>query len=59
MTKLDAGGAVRLVGALVFAIPALDLLLGREPMSVAHGAVASLGLVLLAISAAVDATTGR
>jgi hypothetical protein len=59
MTKLEAGGALRLVGALVFAMSALDLVLGRDTLSSAHAAVGSVGLVLLAISAAVDATKRR
>jgi hypothetical protein len=59
VTKLAAATAVGLAGALLFAIPAVDLMLTREAMSVVHGVVACTGLALLAISAAVDARKAR
>lgn len=55
MTKLSAANAVLLAGALLFAIGALDLLLGRGALSLADRIAASLGLVLMALSAAIDA----
>jgi hypothetical protein len=55
MTKLGAANAVLLAGALLFAIGALDLVLDRGALSLAHRITASLGLVLMAVSAAIDA----
>ena len=55
MTKLSARNGVLLAGALLFAVGALDLVLDRGALSLAERIAASLGLVLMALSAAVDA----
>jgi hypothetical protein len=55
MTKLGAKNAVLLAGALLFAVGALDLVLDRGALSFAERIAASLGLVLMAVSAAIDA----
>jgi hypothetical protein len=54
MTKLGARNAVLLAGALLFAIGAFDLVLDRGALSLADRIAASLGLVLMALSAAID-----
>jgi hypothetical protein len=58
MTALGTANAARLIGALLFAVPALDLVLDHGAASAAHRVVACGGLVLLAISAAIDAARG-
>jgi hypothetical protein len=55
MSKIGPANAVRLAGALLFGVPALDIVLDHGAASVAHRIVASLGLALLAVSAAIDA----
>jgi len=55
MTKFSARNVVLLAGALLFAVGALDLVLDRGALSLAERIAASLGLVLMALSAAVDA----
>jgi len=55
MTKLSARNGVLLAGALLFVVGALDLVLDRGALSLAERIAASLGLVLMALSAAVDA----
>jgi hypothetical protein len=55
MTKLGTRNVVLLAGALLFASGALDVLLDRGALSLADRIAASLGLVLMAVSAAIDA----
>jgi hypothetical protein len=55
MNKLGTRNVVLLAGALLFAFGALDVLLDRGALSLADRIAASLGLVLMAVSAAIDA----
>jgi hypothetical protein len=55
MSALCAANLVRLIGGLLFAVPALELALDHGVASLAHRIVGSAGLALLAISAALDA----
>ena len=49
-----ASGAT-LAGALLFAMPALDLILGTAPASAVHAVVGFFGLLLFVIAAVANA----
>jgi hypothetical protein len=55
MGDVDVSRGAGFAGAVVFAMPALDILLGDGAVGVTHAVVGSFGLALFAISAAAGA----
>jgi hypothetical protein len=58
MNDRNVASGATLAGALLFAMPALDLILGATQASAVHAVVASVGLLLFAVAALTNAGEG-